>query len=96
MILDEADVMLKMGFKEDIEKILSQCRQECAKDLQMCLFSATIPDWVKDVARDHMREDFRVIDLAQDLSRKTARSISHLAIDCPFHERMDALAKVCK
>lgn len=26
IILDEADVMLKMGFKEDIEKILSQCK----------------------------------------------------------------------
>jgi superfamily II DNA/RNA helicase len=60
------------------------------------LFSATVPSWVRDIAREHMRPDFRVVDLAQDLKNKTARNVRHLAIDCPFHERLDALAKVCK
>ena len=62
----------------------------------MCLFSATIPDWVKSLAQEHMKQDFRVIDLAKDLSVRTAKHINHLAIDCPFHERLDALSKVCK
>ena len=43
-----------------------------------------------------MANDFRVVDLAQDLTNKTARNVTHLAIDCPFHERMDALAKTRK
>ena len=64
VILDEADVMLKLGFKDDVEKILGKCKEECDKSLQIALFSATIPDWVKDLAREHMKEDFRVIDLA--------------------------------
>lgn len=55
IILDEADVMLKMGFKEDVEKILEKCKEECNPDLQMCLFSATLPDWVKDIAQEHMK-----------------------------------------
>ena len=62
----------------------------------MLLFSATIPDWVKDIAQEHMKQDFQVVDLAQDLTRRTARSIAHLAIDCPFPERLEALSKVRK
>ena len=33
LILDEADVMLKLGFKEDIEQILAKARETCIKDL---------------------------------------------------------------
>lgn len=33
VVLDEADIMLKLGFKEDVEKILSKCREVCAKEL---------------------------------------------------------------
>ena len=48
LVLDEADVMLKLGFKEDVDKILRTVRDVCDKEaLQICLFSATIPSWVK-------------------------------------------------
>ena len=60
----------------------------------MCLFSATIPPWVKDIAREHMRPDFRVIDLCENLSNKTAKNIKHLAVDCPWHQRLEALSRV--
>jgi len=33
IVLDEADVMLKMGFKEDIEKILEKAKDETSADL---------------------------------------------------------------
>ena len=33
VVLDEADVMLKLGFKEDIESILRKCREVCPSDL---------------------------------------------------------------
>jgi|TARA_B110000305_G_C19430657_1_gene636095 ATP-dependent RNA helicase DDX21 len=64
VVLDEADVMLKLGFKEDIEKILAKAREVCNKDLQIVLFSATIPSWIKDIAREHMKPNFKMIDLA--------------------------------
>ena len=96
IVLDEADIMLKLGFKEDVEKILSKSREVCSRDLQILLFSATIPSWVKDIAREHMKPDFAVVDLAQNLENKTARNIRHLAIECNYHDRLDALSKVCK
>ena len=51
---------------------------------------------MKDVAQEHMKEDFQVVDLAQDLTKRTARNITHYAIDCPFRERLEALSKVRK
>lgn len=47
IVLDEADQMLKQGFKEDIDKIVSECKRQRGNDLQICLFSATIPSWVR-------------------------------------------------
>lgn len=82
IILDEADQMLKLGFKEDIEKILLKVRNQCAKDLQICLFSATVPPWVRQVANQHMKKTTRVVDLALDLTNKTAKKVQHLAIEC--------------
>jgi len=84
IVLDEADQMLKLGFKEDIDAILKKIRSECdLKVLQMCLFSATLPSWVKQVARTYMHK-YKIVDLAQDLKNKTAKEVSHLAIDCPY------------
>jgi ATP-dependent RNA helicase DDX21 len=94
VVLDEADVMLKLGFKEDVEKILSKVHSECPKGLQVLLFSATVPDWVRDIARQHMSPDFQVVDLAQDLKKKTARNIRHVAIEVNWHQRLDALSKI--
>lgn len=35
-----------------------------------------------------------MIDLAKDLKNKTASTVNHLAINCPYHNRMSALADV--
>jgi len=59
----------------------------------MCLFSATLPSWVKQVAKTYMGK-YRIVDLAQDLKNKTAKEVAHLAIDCPYQNRMSALADV--
>lgn len=55
--------MLKQGFKEEVDKILAECRRQCGRDLQILLFSATIPRWVRDVAATHMKRDMRIVDL---------------------------------
>ena len=47
VVLDEADRMLDMGFREDIEKILSQAPAE----RQTVLFSATVPPAIRDIIR---------------------------------------------
>ena len=86
--------MLKLGFKEDIENILSVVRKQKVNDLQICLFSATVPAWVRDVAREHKKKNLVSVDLAQDLKNKTARKVQHLTINCPFHLRISALADI--
>jgi superfamily II DNA/RNA helicase len=42
--------MLKLGFKEDIEKILNIIKKQKDNEFQICLFSATIPEWLREVA----------------------------------------------
>lgn len=51
LVMDEADEMLKMGFQEDLEKLLKDTPQ----DRQTALFSATMPDFIKKVAQKYQR-----------------------------------------
>ena len=46
LCLDEADEMLKQGFKEDVEQIYKYIKDNAPKKTQNLLFSATIPDWL--------------------------------------------------
>jgi ATP-dependent RNA helicase DeaD len=50
MILDEADEMLNMGFKDDLDTILA----ETPKEKRTLLFSATMPEEVAKIARKYM------------------------------------------
>jgi ATP-dependent RNA helicase DeaD len=52
VVLDEADEMLNMGFREDIETILA----EVPAERQTMLFSATMPQPILDLARRFMQE----------------------------------------
>jgi len=94
VILDEADQMLKFGFKEDVERILNAIKEKGPKYVQKLLFSATLPRWVKDIANNFLTRDHKTIDLAQNLANKTSRTVHHLAINCPYQNRVAALADV--
>lgn len=61
VILDEADRMLDIGFRPDIEKIL-RC---CPSERQTLLLSATMPPPVERLAKSYMRDPQRV-DLSAD------------------------------
>ncbi|MBN8548748.1 MAG: DEAD/DEAH box helicase [Deltaproteobacteria bacterium] len=52
IVLDEADEMLNMGFIEDIDWIL----EHTPAQKQVALFSATMPDAIRKVARKHLKE----------------------------------------
>ena len=56
IVLDEADEMLKMGFIEDIERILG----EAPAERQTALFSATMPDEVLRIAKRYLNKPERV------------------------------------
>jgi ATP-dependent RNA helicase DeaD len=50
LVLDEADEMLRMGFIDDVEWILEQT----PSGRQIALFSATMPDAIRRIARNHL------------------------------------------
>lgn len=57
VVLDEADEMLKMGFIEDVEAILSATD---AATRQTALFSATLPDAIRALASKYMHDPLHV------------------------------------
>lgn len=60
VILDEADEMLDMGFREDMETILTDTPQ----DRQTVMFSATMPKAIMDIARN-FQKDAKVIKVVR-------------------------------
>jgi ATP-dependent RNA helicase DDX21 len=96
VILDEADQMLNMGFEEDIESIITKVAREVEEKPQFLMFSATIPDWMKKTARKYLNVDYKIVDLVKNLKNKTANTVQHLALNCPFKNKIPVLADVLK
>lgn len=69
-VLDEADEMLSMGFKEDIEFIF----KETPSEKQVMLFSATMPKDILNIAKNYMKEDYEKVIIKSD--DKTSENIS--------------------
>jgi len=67
VVLDEADEMLKMGFQEDVEWILGHIPGEH----QAALFSATMPDAIKKIAKQYLTKPERITIESSDTDRST-------------------------
>lgn len=57
VVLDEADEMLDLGFREDLEYILGQAPEE----RQTLMFSATVPKMIATLAKSYQRDAIRVV-----------------------------------
>jgi ATP-dependent RNA helicase DeaD len=56
IVLDEADEMLRMGFIDDVEKVL----QATPPQRQVALFSATMPPPIRKIAQQHLKNPVEV------------------------------------
>ena len=96
VVLDEADKMLTMGFQEQIEDVFKKI-YDVKKEIQVCLFSATIPQWVKEVAAKIMnKRDCVFVDLVKNLENRTPKTVKHLSVQCLKSERVGTIADLSK
>ncbi len=61
---------------------------------QLLLFSATVPSWVRDTAERYMGGDKVVVDLIGRQTLRTAVTVEHKAICCPYSERASTIADI--
>ncbi len=87
LILDEADEMLNMGFKEDLDAILESVPQQ----KRVLLFSATLPLEVEKIAKTYMK-DSQVVEVGQRNSG--SNNVKHYCYVVHEKDRYPALKRV--
>lgn len=87
MVLDEADEMLDMGFRDDIERVLGAAPEACQK---VC-FSATMPRPILDLVKNYLHEP-EFIKIAQ--KEVTVPSVEQIYYDVRQHQKSAALSLV--
>ena len=88
VVLDEADEMLNMGFKDDLDTILAETPEE----KQTLLFSATMPKKIRELANKLLKNPAS-ISLAIS---KPAAGITQLAYMCYDSQKIDLVREILK
>ena len=90
VILDEADEMLSMGFKKELDQILEYVTNAENK----WLFSATIPHGIKKIINQHLSSDaYRIEVSARNVVNK---NIEHQYLICDETEKLNILMQFLK
>ena len=87
IVLDEADEMLTMGFKDDLEMILSHT----PKDKQTLLFSATMPQKVIGITKSYMQDPERISAQRVNLG---AENIKHVYYTVNAKDRYEVIKRI--
>ena len=86
-ILDEADEMLNMGFKEDLDTILSQTPEE----KNTWLFSATMPDEVLRISKNYMTNP---VEITAGTKNSGNENIEHIYYVVHARDKYAALKRI--
>lgn len=86
LVLDEADIMLDMGFKEEIDEIL----EFMPNDREIWLFSATVKSGISDIMSSHMKNPESVRVSKKSIATGTTR---HYYCVVPMRSRLNALCR---
>ncbi|MCL1786613.1 MAG: DEAD/DEAH box helicase [Defluviitaleaceae bacterium] len=87
LVLDEADEMLNMGFREDIETIL----QDVPEHRQTILFSATMAPEIMQITHEYLKDPQIVKVVSNEL---TVPSIRQFYYEVPGNKKIEALARL--
>ncbi len=87
LVLDEGDEMLRMGFIDDVDWILEQT----PKTRQMALFSATMPEEIRRIARRHLRDPQQIAIKNRTATAETIRQRYWLVSGL---HKLDALTRI--
>jgi ATP-dependent RNA helicase DeaD len=87
VVLDEADEMLKMGFIEEVERILSSI----PSTRQIALFSATMPDAVSRIAQRYLHDPVRVETEHKEM---TAPAIEQRFLNLSEGQKLEVLTQI--
>ena len=89
VVLDEADEMLDLGFREDLDHILGATPVE----RRTLLFSATLPREIVALAKKHQKDALRIATSAE---HEAHGDIEYRAVSIPPHERDHAIVNLLR
>ena len=89
VVLDEADEMLDMGFRDDLEYILDSA----PKDRRTLMFSATVPHSIANMAKRYQRDAVRIATSAE---RSQHDDIEYRALTVAPNDRENAIVNVLR
>lgn len=90
LVLDEADEMLSMGFKKELDEIFGSLPSvECK-----WLFSATMPQGIKQIVNEHLSADAHRIEVAG--RNVVNQNIEHQYLICEEEDKLNILMQFLK
>ncbi|MBT4219009.1 MAG: DEAD/DEAH box helicase, partial [Rhodospirillaceae bacterium] len=89
VVLDEADEMLDMGFRDDLEYILDAAPE----DRRTLMFSATVPKSIEAMAKRYQRNAIRVATMSD---KKQHLDIEYRALTVAPNDRENAIVNVLR
>ena len=87
LVLDEADEMLRMGFQEEVESILSTT----PATRQTALFSATMPAAIRKIAQVHLRNP---VEVTIDAKPRAAEKVRQRYCLVSGGHKLDAITRI--
>ncbi|NKU97840.1 DEAD/DEAH box helicase [Rhodococcus hoagii] len=87
LVLDEADEMLKMGFQDDVERILA----DTPEYKQVALFSATMPPAIRKISKQYLHDP---VEITVKAKTATASNITQRWVQVAHQRKLDALTRI--
>lgn len=96
-IMDEADRLLDMGFKKDIDQITSYLNQRNSNAFgkrQTLLFSATVAPEIREIARTALLPGYKVIDTVGEEVEQTHSHVPQMVMCAPLEDQLKVIVQL--